>query len=145
MAAVYELVISNAVSSDERVVTFQRVISKVKVENEAMFKNMMKRLNDKLTVDEFESIARKIVADQHNWGRIAMILAVATFVDREQTKIVANIIDEMTRAWINANGGLTDAVSFFRETQSVEKKIWKGLAWTIAGLGATAAIVYISK
>lgn len=143
-AQVFERVISGDASSDERVKTLQRVVGELKTKHEILFKGVLKKLTNPVTLAEFETVAKTTIVDEMNWGRLVSILSFATYTNPAEAKTVAEIVDEMTREWIESKGGLDAAVFFFRPLKP-NWQVWKDLACAIAILGTGAAAIYASR
>jgi hypothetical protein len=95
---------------------------------------------------------------QYNWGRIATVFAFAgwwaksgscgTETDRFNADVWADTVAEVTGnyvaeklcPWISQQGGWVSMDEFFAVPEPVETKMWRGLMYTMVGLGVVATV-----
>jgi len=135
--------------------TLRRTVDYLSDKHQILFAGMIKKLQvgeGSAACRSFVTIADEMFADRlYNWGRIVTLYAFAACLakhcsernlgDEWVEKIgeaVGNYVADHLSEWIVKQGGWDDLDKFFPERENFETKIWRGLFYTMLGLGALA-------
>lgn len=152
------------------VAILRRIVDDLSTRHKIIFESITKKLRNSRTVVNghgyaeicqrtFSGVMDELFADgQYNWGRIATVFAFAgwwaksgpcgTENDRFNadvwadtvTAVAGNYIAEKLCPWISQQGGWVTMDEFFAEPEPVETKMWRGLLYTMVGLGVVATV-----
>jgi len=138
---------------NSHVETLRQAVDYLAEKHEVMFAGMMKKLpieDGKAMCRSFVTIADEMFADrQYKWGRVVTLYTFAACLARhcaEQNlgdewiekigEMVGHYVAENISEWITKQGGWDDMDKFFPEKENFETKVWRGLFYTMLGLGA---------
>lgn len=140
--------------------TLRRLWNDLSSKHEILFASLIQQLNltDKdLDCQFLENVADRMFSDeQFNWGRIVAFYSFAgclarhcveNHMNRQWPEKIASktgrYIAEKATTWIMKHGGWDGMEEFFKEQDNTESKIWKGLLYTVLGLGALATTMAV--
>jgi len=139
--------------------TMIRTVEEMSTKHELLFKGMMRKLEvtEKNAAFVLTKVVDEIFTDKlFNWGRIVTVYAFAGWLTRHcKQNGMESCVDEITEAtcqfvitqlspWITKSGGWDAFDKFFEKEDSAEQMIWKGLLYTIFGLGVGAVATAIA-
>lgn len=128
--------------------TLTKIVKDIKIKHKYVFQGIQTKLgSDSITKDQFKSIALETIKDGVNWGRIASLLAMATFVSADDRNDVATTLNDITQEWVSVNGGPSAANEYFtRNTTSwLSNCIPSSSTTALFGLGIIGAIAWFLK
>lgn len=135
--------------------TMRRTVDEISLKHEILFDSMVNKLNvDRDNgLQTFINVVEEMFRDGfYNWGRIVTVYAFGARLARycveagmsESVQFVAEYVgsyvsDKLT-PWIASQGGWDTFLQYFPE-KNMEGAIWRGLLYTVVGLGALATMV----
>lgn len=142
--------------------TLRRMVDEVSCKHEILFASLVKKLDlahKDLDCQFLGNVADRMFCDkQYNWGRIVTFFAFAGWLarycvenrlDPEWPEIIAkktgDYVAKSLCPWIMKQGGWEAMEEFFKESDNLESKIWRGLLYTVLGLGALATTVAVVR
>lgn len=142
--------------------TMRRVVSEMTQRHEILFRSMVKQLTSPsspfgLDIEDMRGLFFEVFSDgQYNWGRVAAVYAFAGWLAeyctlhdlRDKigviTEATASFVEDNLSMWIIQQGGWEVFERHFREEESMESVLWKGMLCTFVGLGTLATITALN-
>jgi len=139
--------------------TLERTVDQLTEKHQIYLSSAVKKLNatEEDAHTTIDNVANEMFVDkQFNWGRLVTLYAfcgkMAKYLVEKYPKRQSDIVDKIAdytaeyvsdvlSSHIDRYGGWEAFVDFFPEPNRTENTVWRGLIYTVVGLGALATMV----
>lgn len=144
------------------VATLRRIVDELSSRHEIIFESIARKLRvgvnghvyPEVCQRTFSGVVDELFSDgQYNWGRVVTVFAFAGWWARSGapkggsdawanavSDVAGNYTAQKLSTWICNQGGWVTMDKFFATPEPLESKMWRGLVYTMMGLGVVATV-----